>query len=57
MVLVKSWQLFHFFIVGKIRQENEFQDILERKRAVLDYKKVKKVEKLAFLKVVSPRFW
>ena len=31
MVLVKSWQFFHFFfILGKIRPENVFQDIQER---------------------------
>ena len=30
MVLVKSWQFYHFFILGKKREENKFQDILER---------------------------
>ena len=42
--------IFPFFILREIRQENEFQDILERKRAFLHYKKqqVEKVEKLGF---------
>ena len=46
MVLVKNLKIFHFFIFGKIREENVFDDILERKQAFLDYKKeeVKKVK-------------
>ena len=52
MVLVKNCQFFHFFIWGKIRQENEFQDILERKKAFLDNKinTLKKSKKEIFLK-------
>ena len=51
MVLVKSWQFFHFFFIsGKIRQETEFQDILERKKAVLDYKKSLKSREIGFFK-------
>ena len=48
MVLVKNLKIFHLFIFGKIREENVFDDILERKQAFLDYKKeeVKKVKKL-----------
>ena len=46
MVLVKNLKIFHLFIFGKIREENVFDDILERKQAFLDYKKeeVKKVK-------------
>ena len=46
MVLVKNLKIFHLFIFGKIREENVFDDILERKQAFLDYKKeeVKKFE-------------
>ena len=39
MVLVKNLKFFHLFIFGKIREENVFDDILERKQAFLDYKK------------------
>ena len=57
MVLVKNWKFFHLFIFGKIREENVFDDILERKKAFLDYKKqkVKKVKNWYFSKGVSPR--
>ena len=46
MVLVKNLKIFHLFIFGKMREENVFDDILERKQAFLDYKKeeVKKVK-------------
>ena len=59
MVLVKNLKIFHLFIFGKIREESVFDDILERKKAFLDYKKkVKKVKNWDFSKgVVSPRFW
>ena len=40
-ILVKIWQFFHLFILGKIGQENVFYDILERKNAFLDYKNIK----------------
>ena len=48
IVLVKDLKLFHLSIFVKIRQENVFDDVLERKRAFLDYKKqkVKKVKKI-----------
>ena len=39
MVLVKNWQFFHRFTLGKIGQENEFQDIVERKRRFFRLKK------------------
>ena len=59
MVLVKNWKIFHLFIFGKIREENVFDDILEKKKAILDYKKekVKKVKNWDFSKGVSPWFW
>ena len=59
MVLVKNLKIFHLFIFGKIREENVFDDILERKQAFLDYKKekVKKVENWDFSRGVSPWFW
>ena len=52
MVLVKNLKIFHLFIFGKMREENVFDDILERKKAFLDYKKekVKKVKNWDFLK-------
>ena len=36
MVLVKNLKNFPFFIFGKIREENVFDDILEGKKAFLD---------------------
>ena len=30
---VENWQFFHFYILGKIDQENMFHDILERKKS------------------------
>ena len=46
MVVGQKFGIFHLFIFGKIREENVFDDILERKQAFLDYKKeeVKKVK-------------
>ena len=41
MVLVKSWNFFHLFILGKIGQENELHDMEEGNNACLDYKKNK----------------
>ena len=59
MVFVKKLKIFHLFIFGKIREENVFDDILERKKAFLDYKKQKlqKVQNWDFSKGVSPWFW
>ena len=34
MVLVKNLKIFHLFIIGKISQQNVFDDILERKKSV-----------------------
>ena len=58
MVLVKNLKIFYLFIFGKIREENVFDDILERKKAFLDYKKekVKKVKNWDFSKGDSPWF-
>ena len=58
MVLVKNLKIFHFFIFGKIREENVFDNILERKKAFLDYRKekVKTVKNWDFSKGVSPWF-
>ena len=46
MVLIKNLKIFHLFIFGKKREENVFDDILDRKKGFLDYKKqkVKKVK-------------
>ena len=54
MVLVKNLKFFHAFTFGKISHQNVLDVILERKKALLDYKKqkVKKVKKR-----VSPWFW
>ena len=58
MVLMKNLKNFYLFIFGKIREENVFNNILESKKAVLDYKKekVKKVKNRDFFKGVSPWF-
>ena len=39
MVLIKNLKTFHLFIFAKIRDENVFDDILEKKKVLLDYKK------------------
>ena len=59
VVLVKNLKFFHVFIFGKIRQENVFDNILERKKAFLDakIKKLKKSKNQDFSKGVSPWFW
>ena len=58
MVLIKNLKIFHLLIFGKISKQNVFDDILERKKVFLYYKKhkVKKVENWYFSKGVSPRF-
>ena len=52
-----NFSIFLFF--GKIRQENVFDDILERKKAFLDSKirKLKKLQNQHISKWVSPWFW
>ena len=59
MVLVKNLKIFHVFILGKIREENVFDNILKRKKAFLDYKKqkVKTVKNWDFSRGLSPWFW
>ena len=51
MVLVQKWPFLQLFLGGgNIGHENVFDDILEPKKAFLDYKKqeVQKVEKSTF---------
>ena len=59
MVLVKTFKTFHLFIFGQISLHNPFDDIPEKKKAFLDYKKqeVKTVKNWDFSKGVSPWFW
>ena len=38
MVFVQIWPFFQLFFLGNIRQENVFDDIVERKNAFLSYK-------------------
>ena len=59
MVLINNLKFFHVFIFGKIRQENAFDIILERKKVFLDskIKKLKKSKNQDFSKGVSPWFW
>ena len=59
MVFVKSLKFFHRFIFGKIRQGNEFEEILGKKKTFLDSKirKFKKLKNCDFFKGVSPWFW
>ena len=59
MVLVQKRQVFNFFFLGNIRQENAFYDILERKSDFLSYKnkKFKKSKNWHFSKEVNPWFW
>ena len=59
MVLVKNWQFFHVFNLGKIDHENVFHDVRERKNAFLGYEKQKfnTSKNFDFSKGVSPWFW
>ena len=42
MVMVKNWQFFHLFNIGKIAQQNAvFESILERTKACPDHKNKK----------------
>ena len=45
MVLVKNWQFFYLFNIGKIGEENVSENILARKKVFPDYKS-KKLKKL-----------
>ena len=55
----KNGHFSNFFFLGNIAQENVFYDILERKNAILGYKKkkFKNSKNSHFSKRVSPRFW
>ena len=60
MVLMKNWQFFLLFILGKKGQHNVFQDILERKKTAFDTKKPtsqKKSKNWDFSKRDSPWSW
>ena len=59
MVLVKNWEFFHIFILGKIGQKNVFYDIVEQRNAFLEYRNrnLKKLKNWDFSKGVSPWFW
>ena len=54
----QNLKIFHVFILHKIGKENVFDDILERKKAFLDYKnkELKKAKNWDFFKGVSPWF-
>ena len=59
MVFVQKWPFLQFFLLGKIAQENVFNDILETKNAFLGYKnkKFRKSKKWHVSKGVNPWFW
>ena len=59
MVLVQKWPFFQLFFLGNIGQENVFNDILERKKAFLNYKnkKFKKSKNWHFSKGKTLWFW
>ena len=59
MVLVQKWPFFQLFFLGNIEQENVFYDLLEPKKASLDYrnKKFKKSKNWHFSKGVNPWFY
>ena len=41
MVLVQKWPVFQVLFLDNVGQENDFEDILERKNAFLRYKNKK----------------
>ena len=45
MILIKNLKFFYLSIICKIRQENMFDDIRERKKACLDFK-IRRLKKL-----------
>ena len=57
--MVQNWPFSHLSSLGNIGQENVFYDILERKKAFLEYKnkKFKKSKNWHFSKGVGPWFW
>ena len=59
MALVKNWQFFHIFTIGKKNKENVFNCVQERKKAFPDYRnnQVKKPKISDFSKGISPWIW
>ena len=62
MVLIKNWLFFLFFIRDKIRLENVFENILERKKglsrlATIKTRNLKSGKSGIFPKGVSPWFY
>ena len=59
MVLVKTLKIFHIFLLGKMGQENVFDNLLKRKKVFLGNKinDIKKSKNWDFSKGVSPWFW
>ena len=59
MALVKNWQSFHIFTIGKNNKENVFKSVQERKKAFPDYRnnQLKKSKISDFSKGVSPWIW
>ena len=59
MALVKNWQFFNIFTIGKKNKENVFKSVQERKKAFPDYRnnKVKKPKISDFSKGISPWIW
>ena len=57
--LAPKTAIFPGFVLGIIGQENVFCNILERKKAFLEYKnnKLKKSKNWHFPKRVNPSFW
>ena len=55
----KNFEIFHLFILGKISQENVFDNVLESKQVFLDSKitKLKKLKIWYFSKGVGPWSW
>ena len=55
----KNGTFSNFFLLGSVRQENVFYDILEQNKAFLGYKnnKFKKYKNWHFSKGVNPWFW
>ena len=56
MDLVENLQFFHTLNIGKIAEQNVLENVLERKKAFLDYKKnnLKKSKIWDCSKAVSP---
>ena len=44
MVLIKNLKFFHLFIFGKMRKENVFDNILERKKKLFYTRKNKRLK-------------